>query len=105
MILDIGFCVLKGLIELRKVGVLAGDLIKKRRYWPNHIKGDMIDTNFQEKNVGKIDSWNSNLNNTPYNIFYLKELYYSMKIMATNGELNFPEGQWQSKRVAQKDDG
>ena len=93
MILHSGFCVLKGLIELRKVGVLAGDLIKKRRYWPNHIKGDMIDTNFQEKNVGKIDSWNSTLNNTPYNIFYLKELYYSMKIMATNGELNFPEGQ------------
>ena len=93
MILDIGFCVLKGLIELRKVGVLAGDLIKKRRYWTNHIKGDMIDTHVQDKIVGKIDSWNSTLNNTPYNVFYLKEPYYVIKIMATNGELTFPEGQ------------
>ena len=31
-ILDSGFCVLEGLIELRKFGVFAGDLIKKRRY-------------------------------------------------------------------------
>ena len=93
MVLDSGFFVLEGLVELRKFGVFAGDLIKKRRYWTNHIKGDMIDTHVQDKIVGKIDSWNSTLNNTPYNIFYLKELYYSMKIMATNGELNFPEGQ------------
>ena len=31
VILDSGFCVLEGLIELRKVGVFAGALINKRR--------------------------------------------------------------------------
>ena len=52
MILESGFCVLEGLIELRKVGVFVGALIKKQRYWPKHIKGDMIDTHFQDKEVG-----------------------------------------------------
>ena len=52
VILESGFCLLEGLIELRKVGVFVGALIKKRRYWPNHIKRDMIDTHFQDKEVG-----------------------------------------------------
>ena len=56
--LDRNFCVLYGLIELRKVDVFTGALIKKRRYWSNHIKGDMIDTYFQEKEVGLIVLWN-----------------------------------------------
>ena len=52
VILESGFCVLEGLIELRKVGVFAGAIIKKRLYWPKHIKRDMIDTHFQDKEVG-----------------------------------------------------
>ena len=38
VILDSGFCVLKGIIELRKKGVFASTLIKKRQYWPKYIK-------------------------------------------------------------------
>ena len=34
VILDSGFCVLKGLVELRKVGVFASAVTKKRRFWP-----------------------------------------------------------------------
>ena len=64
MILYSGFCVLEGLIELRNVGVFAGDIIKKRRYWTKNIKGNMIDTHFQDKEVGGIYLWNSTLNDT-----------------------------------------
>ena len=49
MILESGFCVLEGLIELRKVGVFAGSIIKKRCNWLKHIKGDMINMHFQDK--------------------------------------------------------
>ena len=52
MILDSVLCVLEGLIELIKVDVFAGALIKKRIYWSKHIKGDMIEKNFQYKEVG-----------------------------------------------------
>ena len=65
----------------------------------------MIDTHFQDKEVGEIYSWNGNLEDTPYDVFCLKEPDYVMKIMATYGELTFPEGQRQSPRVVHKDDG
>ena len=55
VILESGFCVLKGLIKLIKVGVFVGSLIKKQRYWPKHIKGDMIDTHFKTKRLGKLN--------------------------------------------------
>ena len=100
-----GFCVLEGLIELIKVGVFADDIIKKRRYWPKHTKGDMIDTHFQDKEVGRIYSWNVALNDTPYDVLCIKEPDYFMKIMTTYGEHTFPEGQRQSTRVVQKDNG
>ena len=40
VILDSGFCVLEGIVELRKIGVYAGALIKKRRYWSKNIAGE-----------------------------------------------------------------
>ena len=51
VILDSGFCVLQGIIKLRKLGVFAGALIKKRRYWPKHIPGDKINDHFKDKEV------------------------------------------------------
>jgi hypothetical protein len=57
VILDSGFCVLKGIIELKKQGVLAGALVKKRRYWPKYIRGDDIIAHFESKEVGDVDAW------------------------------------------------
>jgi hypothetical protein len=43
-ILDLGFCVLKGSVELRKRGLFAGPLFKKRRcIWPSLVLGQRID--------------------------------------------------------------
>ncbi len=42
VVLDSGFCVLKALVELQKVGVFAGALIKKRRFWPALVPGDVM---------------------------------------------------------------
>ena len=39
VILDSVFCVLKRLIQLRKKGVFACSVIKKRRYWPAMVTG------------------------------------------------------------------
>ena len=43
VILDSGFCVLKGLVELRKVGVFASAVTKKPRFWPKYANGQAID--------------------------------------------------------------
>ena len=42
VILDSGFCVLQAIMSLKKKGVFASALVKKRRYWPKHVKGDEI---------------------------------------------------------------
>ena len=57
VILDSGFYVVKGILELKKKGVFSGALIKKRRYLPKHIEGDNIQSHFDNKPVGVPDAW------------------------------------------------
>ena len=56
VIMDSGFCVTKGLVEIRKKGVFGVALIKKRRYWQENIKGDVIDEHFSSKDVENVDT-------------------------------------------------
>ena len=56
VILDSGFCVLKALVALRKNGVFASSVIKKRRYWPSYIQGDAINAKMSEMPVGATQS-------------------------------------------------
>ena len=51
VILDYGFCVLKWLIQLRKKGMFAHAVIKKRRYWPS-----MMEDHFVRLEVGETDA-------------------------------------------------
>ena len=85
VILDSGFCVLRALIELKKRGVFASALIKKRRYWPKHIKGDDIIKHFEKHKVGDTESLPGTLDGVPFHVFAMKEPDYTMKIMSTYG--------------------
>jgi hypothetical protein len=49
--LDSGFYVLKALVELKKVGMFACAVIKKRRYWPAMVPGDAMTDAFDEAQV------------------------------------------------------
>ncbi len=51
VVLDSGFFILKGIIELKKRGVYACALIKKRRFWPTMVHGDEIDHHMKESEV------------------------------------------------------
>ena len=85
VILDSGFCVLKGLQELKMRGVFASALIKKRRYWPKYIRGEEIKTHFENKEVGDVDSWKGNLQGVPFHVYCMKEPDYVMSLMSTYG--------------------
>ena len=94
VILDSGFCILKGIIELRKKGVFASALIKKRRYWPRFIHGDEIKDHFSNKQVGDMDSWAGRMDDIPFHVYAMKELDYLMSLMSsygTNDRLNGKE--------------
>ena len=74
VILDSGFCVLEGIVALKKVGVYAGALIKKRRYWPKYVPGERIEEHFQTKDVDDTDSLHGKMNGIPYDIVCMKDL-------------------------------
>ena len=56
VVLDSGFCVLQGLVELLQKGVYAHALIKKQRYWPKHVPGEQIIQHFNNKDIGDADA-------------------------------------------------
>ena len=52
---NIGFSAENGIVALAAKGVYAGALIKKRRYWPKGVPGDLVDQYFPDKKVGDVD--------------------------------------------------
>ena len=60
-------------------------LIKKRKYWPKYIKGDVIKQHFDEKTVGDCDSWKGNMDEVPFHVYAMKEPDYVMSLMSTYG--------------------
>ena len=87
VVLDSGFCVLEGLVELKKLGVFAAAVIKKRRYYPKFIKGDDINGHFKDVDVGTADSISGTLRGISFNVMGLKEPPYVMMMMTTYGTL------------------
>ena len=84
-ILDLGFCVLKAIVELCKKGVFASALIKKRCYWLKYIHGKAIKEHFAEKEIVPTDSWAGKMDDVPFNVFSMKESDYVMSLMSTYG--------------------
>ena len=105
VILDSGFCVLKGIIELAKRGVYAGAQIKKRRYWPKYVPGDVIAEHFATASVGESNAVKGEMEGIPYNIFTLNESDYTSKIMATYGSLEIDPTQKLTSRMETLPDG
>ena len=99
VILDSGFCILKALLELRKIGFFASAVIKKRLYWPKHYLGDEIDRYIKRYEVGQYTSLRGKIDDISYNIFYLKEPDYTMKLFATYGSLTVPPNQTETVRI------
>ena len=56
VVMDSGFCVLKGIVGMLAHGVYGTKVIKKKRYWPKYCKLDVIEGCFQYKEVEDIYS-------------------------------------------------
>ena len=99
VILDSGFCVLEAIIELKKKGVFASAMIKKRRYWPKHVKGDDIKERMKDKEVGTCERLPGILNGIYCDLYALKEPDYILMMMSTYGSLIIKDGQHDSIRL------
>ena len=65
VIIDIGFCLLQEIIEIRKLFFVIAQ-IKKRNYWNTLLTGDYIDDHFYTNNVGKTDRLKGKIENYEY---------------------------------------
>ena len=86
-IMDIGFCVTNGLLELRKKGVFGAARIKKHIYWPVNSKVYAIDAQFSSKKVSNVDALNQVEDGVAYHISCIKEPDYVMKLITKYGTL------------------
>ncbi len=85
VVLDSGFCILQGLVELKKRGVFASALIKMRRYWTQYVDCKSIKAHFIDKGVGAVDAMHGSLDRVKVFIFAMKEPDYVMSLMSTYG--------------------
>jgi Transposase IS4 len=88
VILDSGFCVLQGLVELKKCGIYASAAIKKQWYWPKYVPGElMMDAqHMAPKAIGDTEALSGDMEGVRYHLFVMKDVAYTtMKIMATYG--------------------
>ena len=100
VILNSGFCVLKSLVELKKVGIFACAMIKKCQYWPAFVPGEAINRQFDNLGLGVGDSLaiSGKLDGKDYFLWGLKEPSYVMKMMAMGGPLLANESCGEQKR-------
>ena len=92
VIQDSGLCMLKGIVKLRKKGVFASALIRKRQYWPRFIHGDEIKEHFNNKQVGDTDLWSGWLDDIPFHVYAMKEPDYVMSLMSSYGTKDHSNG-------------
>ena len=84
-VLDNGFCVLQAIVEIKKRGLFAVALIKKRRYWPKYVPCNEIIAHFNNKDVGDINAIKGTMDGVPFHIHVMKEPDYIMMLMSTYG--------------------
>ena len=99
MIMDSVFCVLGGILKMRKRGYYGSTLIKKRRYWPRGIHGDEINEYFSTKNIGDVGCLSGEWDETEFNIFVMKEPDYNMVMISTFSGFTVPEGQKEERSM------
>ena len=84
VVLDRGFCVAKGITKIEAKCVYESALIKKRCYWPKGVPRELIDTQFQDKevrDVGIIETITQE--NRLLQIFCMKDRDYVMNVIAS----------------------
>ena len=85
VIIDYGFCVLKGLIQLRKKGVFPCAVTKRIRYWPARVPGKDTVDNFWEVEVGETDAIQGTFDDVIYDLLAIKDPNYVIRMMSTGG--------------------
>ena len=70
VVLDSVFCVDKFIIQIEDKGVYVADPNKKRCYWPKLFPGDLIDTQFEYKEVSDVGMIEARTENNKFKKYF-----------------------------------
>ena len=101
--MDSGFCVVEGLLEMKRLGVYGSTIVKKRRYYPRYIDGEEIKEYMDLKGVGEADAMLGSLRGDSFYVFALKDADYTMIMLSTYGTLEEAEDGETKQRVTNSD--
>ena len=94
VVLDSVFCFTKVITDIESKGVYTAALIKKWRYWPKGVPGNLIDNHFEDKEVSDVGMIEARPeDNKLFKMFFMKDLDYMTKIMTIWMTLNELEGE------------
>ncbi len=89
VMMDSGFCVAVGIVELHKCRVFGQLLIKTHcRYWPKYVPGNKINNYFVRKELGETHTYEQEVDSIKYLIHCTRYDCYVSKIMSSHGILD-----------------
>jgi hypothetical protein len=103
--MDSGFCVAKGVTEMKKRGVYGQAIVKKRKFWPKFVPGDHIIDHFKTAALGTTETYKQTLDGEEFLVHCYRDDKYVCKMMSCHGLLDeVPDhktarkvnGQWKS---------
>ena len=62
-------------------------VVKKKKYWPKGVAGDVINAHMEDKKVGKTNGKKGVKDGKSFYVFTMKEPDYTMIILSTFGSL------------------
>lgn len=83
---DAGFSSIPALCQLKKKGVFASCLIKKKRFWPKFTDGGRHEAHMAQRAIGDCDAIQAQFAGEDYAIYLLKDTTYTLQLAANYGK-------------------
>jgi hypothetical protein len=84
---DAGFACIPALIHLKKRGVYASCLIKKKRFWPKFTNGKANAEHMKGKSIGACDAIRGEFGEEHYHVYLMEDSKYTLQLAANYGTL------------------
>lgn len=85
---DAGFASIPALCQLKKRGVFASCLLKKKKYWPKFSRGAENEAHMAGKNIGDTDALQGSFADESFAVYLMKDSEYTLQLAATYGTGN-----------------
>ena len=83
---DAGFANIPALIQLKKKGVFASCLLKKKRYWPKYSNGAANEAHMRNAPLGAIDALQGKFGGEEFAVYLMKDSKYTLQLASTYGK-------------------